>query len=177
MGHSQGTHIAANLAEQNPDIYALGYFSGNVSGRYSQFILQDRNAAKTGKVSREEAQANIEKRYEWWQLLCRGKMTDEQSGDPVHTWKSFSVSDVNRLVALKNPVYIAYGTEDDGPQLCNILPVYFELAGKTNYKMRPFVGCGHNFEEIMPDGSHNWDKMYWNEAVTNLSNGVKHWMY
>jgi len=55
-----------------------------------------------------------------------------------------------------------------GPQICDILPIFFELTGKTDYKMRPFVGYGHNFEEIEPDGSSNWDKMYWNDAVNEF---------
>jgi hypothetical protein len=61
--------------------------------------------------------------------------------------------------------YIAYGTKDDGPQQCDLLPIYFELAGKTNYKIRPFVGRGHNFEEITVEGKHNFDNMRWKEAV------------
>ena len=165
LGHSQGSHVAANLAEQNPDIWALGYFSGNVLGRLSQLIFQERDSAKTGKLSKEEAQDNIERHYQWWQNLCRGTLTEEQTGDPAHTWKSFSGSNIERLVALRMPVYVAYGTEDSGAQQCDILPIFFELAGKTNYQLRPFVGCGHNFEEITLAGESNWDKMYWDMAM------------
>jgi hypothetical protein len=157
------------LAEQNPDIYAISYSGGNILGRFQSIILQERNAAKKGKISKEEAQANIERRYEWWKDVCRDttEFTPDVS-DAKRTWKSFSTPDIKRITELKLPVFIPYGTEDDGPQMCDILPILFELAGKTNYKMRPFVGCGHNFEEIAPDGSHNWDKMYWKEAVNEF---------
>ena len=164
LGHSQGSHVAANLAAQNPDINALGYFSGNVLGRFSERIFQERDAAKTGRITEEAAQSNIEILYQWWQKLCRGISTDTQT-DPAHTWKSFSKSGIECLTSLQMPVYITYGTKDSGAQLCDILPIYFELAGKTNYKLRPFIGCGHNFEEISLDGRSNWDKMYWDKAV------------
>ena len=169
LGHSQGTYVAASLAAQNPDIYALGYFSGSIVGRYAQFILQIRNAARAGKISKEEAQTKIEEEYDWWKNVCRNT-TDfsVKEADSKRTWKSFSAPVIAQITTLKTPVFIAYGTEDDGPQMCDILPVYFELAGKTNYKMRPFIGCGHNFEEITPDGNHNWDEMHWNDAVNEF---------
>ncbi|MDR0872875.1 MAG: alpha/beta hydrolase family protein [Prevotellaceae bacterium] len=169
FGHSQGTYIAVRLAEQNPDIYAIGYASGNILGRYSGFILQERNAARKGIISKEEAQENIEKKYEWWKIVCRDTTDFSiEMGDSKKTWKSFSAPILKQLTDLKMPVFVSYGTEDDGAQMCDILPIYFELVGKTNYKMRPFVGCGHNFEEITPDGKHNWDKMYWKEAMNEF---------
>jgi hypothetical protein len=169
IGHSQGADVALSLAKQNPYIYALGYFSGSADGRFEPQIIEQRNASKKGKISNEEAQANIEKEYEWWKSVCRDT-TEFVPGtaDSKRTWKSFSGSDREKLVSLKIPVFITYGTEDVGPQNNDLLPIYFELAGKTNYKMRPFVGCGHNFEEIMPTGEHNYDKMHWNDAVSDF---------
>jgi pimeloyl-ACP methyl ester carboxylesterase len=167
LGHSQGARIAASLAEKNPDIYAMGYFCGSVLGRYQSFILRERNYAKKGKISIEEAQANIEERYKWWQNVCRDT-TEFVSGDLKRAWKSFSILDIKLITESKMPIFITYGTEDDGSQMCDILPIFFELAGKTNYKMRPFVGCGHNFEEITLDGNSNWDKMHWEDAVNEF---------
>ena len=37
--------------------------------------------------------------------------------------------------------------------------------------MMPLVGCGHNFEEISPEGMPNWDKMHWNDVM----NGFIEW--
>jgi len=164
LGHSQGAHIAAYLAAQNRDIYAVGYFSGNPLGRYSQLINEQRNKSKSGQLTINEAQSNIDSIYIKWESICRGVNKNNQV-DSDQTWMSFSDVYIDILVALKMPLYIAYGTEDMGGQFCDFLPIYFELANKTNYLLRPFIGCGHNFEEIMPDGSHNYDKMYWSEAV------------
>ena len=171
LGHSQGAHIVVHLAEQNPDILALGYFGGNVLGRFTGIIMEQRVAAIKGKISQEEAQSNIEFWYNWWQDVCR-RGEKIYPTDPVHTWKSFSSQYIEKFVALKMPVFIAYGTEDICALSCDLLPVFFELAGKTNYKMRPFVGMGHNFEEITPDGKSNWDNMYWDTAINEFINWV-----
>lgn len=168
-GHSQGSHEALQLAKQNPDIYALGYFSGNVLGRFQSLIQQQRADANSGKISQDEAQKNIENKYEWWKSVCRD--TTEFSigqSDTKRAWKSFSKPEIEDLTSIKTPVFIAYGTKDAGPQIGDIMPVFFELNGKTNYKMRPFVGCGHNFEEFKPDGSSDWDKMHWIEAMNEF---------
>lgn len=49
VGHSQGAHLAAHLAYENDDIYAVWYLSGNPTGRYSEFILSQRVAGQLGK--------------------------------------------------------------------------------------------------------------------------------
>lgn len=167
LGHSQGASVAAGLASENPDIHALGYFSGGVLGRYAQLIMEKRNASTTGQLSKQEAQAHIEGLHAYWQDICRGTNVDT-IGDRNHTWRSFSVPMVEKLTTLKMPVFVAYGTEDIGARPCELLPIYFELAGKTNYKLRAFVGCGHNFEEILPDGKHDFKNMHWDEAVNEF---------
>ena len=162
MGHSQGAHVVAHVAMNNQNIQALGYFGGNVMGRFSQMINQAQNLAKKGKISAEEAQAQTNNWYEFWRTVGRHTNWPYSTGDPPHTWKSFSQQYIDNFVQIKAPMFIAYGTEDPGSQQCVMLPIYLELAGKTNYVIRPFIGCGHDFEEILPDGTQNYDKWYWN---------------
>ena len=70
---------------------------------------------------------------------------------------------------MKTPIYVAYGAEDlEHAESCDLLPIYFERAGKTNYKMMPLVGCGHNFEEISSDRVPNYDKMHWDDVMTGF---------
>lgn len=174
LGHSQGSHVALELARKNQDIYALGYFGGNVLGRFASTIQKERNAANTGIKSQEEAQKIIEDKYAWWKIVCRDSTEYARDvSDAKRTWKSFSMPKIDVLTSIKTPIFIAYGTKDAGAQLADIMPVFFEMAGKTNYKLRPFVGCGHNFEEIKADGSSDWDKMYWKEAVNEFLDWVE----
>ena len=42
IGHSQGAQVAIEMAKENKIIAAVGYSSGNVLGRFSQYILQCR---------------------------------------------------------------------------------------------------------------------------------------
>lgn len=168
IGHSQGTYTAAILAKENPNISILGYFSGNPDGRLAQLIKQERKNAQDGKISHEEAQKNINNYYSQWTFFSKGIEPPGYIGDPANTWKSFSISLRETLSKLEKPIYIAYGTQDIGSQACDLLPIYFEAEGKSNYKLRPFLGCGHNFEEITPDGKSNWDKMYWDEAINEF---------
>jgi len=172
VGHSQGSYIAAKLAIENKSIKALGYFGGNPDGRFTQYIRAKRRAVLTKKTSVQEAQNDINKLYDTWNQYCKGIDKDSIGIDNVKSWKSFTYSAREELAKMKTPIYVAYGTEDlEHAESCDLLPIYFERAGKTNYKMMPLVGCGHNFEEISPEGVPNWDKMHWNDVM----NGFIEW--
>ena len=164
IGHSQGSHIALEIGAHNPDIYAVGCLSLNVFGRASQYILQSRDEGQRGIVSDSTAQKDIEETYEWWQDICRDS-TEIKTGNTKQTWRSFSRPFIEDIVNLKMPVYVAYGTEDLGPCMCDLLPLFFELKGKHDYKMHAFVGCGHNFEPILSDGKHDFDNMHWQDVI------------
>ena len=172
FGHSQGSYIAAKLAARNKSIKALGYSGGNPDGRFTQYIRSVRRAVLTKKISAQEAQNSINDIYETWSFYCKGIDKDSIGIDNVKSWKSFTYSAREELAKMKTPIYVAYGAEDlEHAESCDLLPIYFERAGKTNYKMMPLVGCGHNFEEISPEGMPNWDKMHWDDVM----NGFIEW--
>lgn len=164
VGHSQGSFVALELGLQNVDIHAVGCLSFNILGRYSQFILKQRNAVRYGIITDSIAQKNIDEKYEWWQNVCRDT-TEFETGNTKRTWRSFSRPFVDDIVNLKMPVYVAFGTEDDGASMCDLLPLFFELKGKHNYKIHAFIGCGHNFEQILPDGKSDYENMHWQDVM------------
>jgi len=173
FGHSQGSYIALELAKQNPSIRATGYSGGTPSGRFSLYVRQQRRDVITNTITAEEGQKNIEGYYDTWKSYCKGIDPTEDNADRAKAWLSFSKPLWNDLIHLKTPIYIAYGTEDlASAEGCELLPIYFEQAGKTNYKMMPLVGCGHNFEEISPEGVSNYDKMHWDDVM----NGFVKWV-
>jgi len=173
IGHSQGSYIAAALGRVNKSVKAIGYFSGNPDGRYTQYIRDIRRSELTKQITHEEAQSKINRFYDKWKSYCKGVDCDSMGLDNVKSWVSFSLSSRENLVKMKAPILIAYGTEDlEHAEGCDLLPIYFEINGKTNYKMMPFVGCGHNFEEIAADGKHNWEKMHWDEAIDGF---IEYW--
>lgn len=133
MGHSQGAHIAVHVAYEYPEIAALGYFGGNPLGRFAQFVVTERYRSLKGEASMEKTQEGLDRLYNKWRVICRD-LAKDNNGDPDRTWKSFSQIYIDKLTALKMPVFVPYGTEDPGGHLCYLLPVYFELAGKTDYE-------------------------------------------
>lgn len=170
FGHSQGSYIATKLARITPEIKAVGYSSGNPDGRFTLFIRQWRRSVQSKQATPQQAQDGINEFYEAWKSYCKGIVPEGmEKSDPAHTWTSFTLSLREDLVTMRTPVFIAYGTEDlESTESSELMPIYFEQAGKTNYKMFPVVGCGHNFEEYKVDGSPDYDKMHWDDVMKNF---------
>ena len=169
VGHSQGSYIAVKLAQKNDFIGCVGYFSGNPAGRYTIKIRNERRMANAKHITHAEAQENINRIYEEWRLFNQNKVPNGYAGDPPYTWISFTLPLWESLIELKTPIFITYGTMDtNSSESCELLPVYFEKYGKTNYKILPFVGCGHNFEEIDEDGQPDFNNMYWDKAINEF---------
>lgn len=169
FGHSQGSYVALKLAEQNPSIRAVGYAGGNPSGRFSLFIRQQRRAVISGNITAEEGQKNIDGYYELWKSYCKGINPEGGNSDRAKTWTSFTMPLWDDLIRLKAPIFITYGTKDlESTESCELLPIYFEKARKTNYLMKPYVGCGHNFEEISSEGVSDYSKMHWVDVMSNF---------
>lgn len=170
FGHSQGSYIAVKVAQNNSSIKAVGYAGGNPDGRFTKLIRAKRREALSKKITDQEAQNDINKLYETWRAYCKGDDIDNIGKDNVKSWTSFTYSAREEMVKMKIPIFIAYGTEDvEHAESCDLLPIYFEKAGKTNYKMMPLVGCGHGFQEVSSDGISNWDKMHWDDVMIGFS--------
>jgi len=169
FGHSQGSYIALKLAEQNPSIRAVGYSGGNPSGRFTLNIRKQRRDVISKKITPTEGQKNINEYYKVWKNYCKGIDPEVGNADRAKTWTSFTFPLWDELIHLKTPIFITYGTEDlESSEGCELLPIYFEKAGKTNYTMMPMVGCGHNFEEITSEGASNYDKMHWDDVMNSF---------
>ena len=166
VGHSQGAKVAAKVASENKDITALGFFSGNPMGRVEQFIRQIRLSEQKGILSQEKAQKEIYEIYDWWKWVNDHADTPSQNGeDSPRTTISFSVSVLPELLKIAVPMYFAYGTNDIGSSYCDLLPIDFIRAGKTNYKLVPYLGLEHNFFEIDSTGKPNYDKCHWEKVI------------
>ena len=70
---------------------------------------------------------------------------------------------------MKKPLFLAYGTEDYPKCIgYDALPLYFELEGKTNYKMYPVIGGDHNFNELDSNGVLI-GKEHWTEVMNEFT--------
>ncbi len=170
FGHSQGSYVAIKVANVNSSIQAVGATALSPHGRYQQYLSQVRYAEHNGQLSPEEAQAKINDYYDRWRHISQNRFDDSQlRGDTFKATYSFSESFVDDLLALKDPVYISYGTKDIGSLGCDLLPIEFERAGKKDYIVKAYPGLGHNFEEIDAAGNSQYDKMHWDEVFNSFT--------
>lgn len=170
VGHSQGAKVATILASQNKNIAALGFLSGNPLGRIDLFIREYRLQETKGILSKEEAQAKINKVYEWWQSLHDNIDKPSINGeDSPKTTISFSKPVLHELLNLQIPVFIGYGTQDIGASYCDLLPIDFIRVNKTNFRHVPYPGLEHNFMEVDEQGKRIPEKGHWNKVMFDFT--------
>lgn len=165
IGHSQGATIGVGIAQTNENVKGLAYLSGDPDGRFAQKIKNARKLVYQRKITPLEARQQLNELYDWWRDICSGEQEEGNTGDLPHTWESFSRPMREALVHLKIPLFMAYGTEDIAASGCELMPIYFELNGKTDYMIYPVIGCGHNFEEFTDSGQSDYGKMHWQEVI------------
>lgn len=158
-GHSQGARIAVGIASSNKNITHLGLFGYNPNGRIDQSIRQIRKNAEAGKISWEKADSLQKEQYDFYELI---QNPDSIEAHPSLTsWKSFSEPTINKLTELKIPVFIAYGSQDVGAELCDLLPLLFIENGKKNFHLKRYHNLDHNFFPIDEDGRPNHAEGKW----------------
>lgn len=174
LGHSQGSKVVIGAGLMNPKVSKIGYLSGNPLGRIDQLVREQRQLAKDGKMTVEESQQQIESVYEMWrQLNAHPNETTTEFGDPNKTWTSFSKPEIDNLLKIEQPLYIAYGTEDLTSVFCDLLPIYFISAKKNNLTLKPYLGLEHNFFELDKDGRPIYEKGHWQEVIDNFIKWIK----
>lgn len=163
-GHSQGARVAVGIASSNKSITQLGLFGYNPNGRIDQSIRQIRKNAEAGKITWKKADTLQKERYDFYKLV---QNSDSVKVHPsLISWKSFSKPTTHKLVKLKIPVYIAYGSEDVGAELCDLLPLFFIENKKKNYKLKRYPNLEHNFFPVDENGKPNHAEGKW-EIVMN----------
>ncbi len=166
MAHSQGTHVASELAVKNKNVTHLGLFGANVFGRIDQMIREERRRAETGKISWETAQKNMEYWYQLWAEANDPKA--KETRPDLYSWKSFSKPTFEDLLKLDIPIYLTYGTRDITSDLCGLLPLIFISHGKNNLTLKRQIGLDHNFFEVDNDGIPDYSKPHWRQVVNEF---------
>ncbi len=163
FGVSQGGDIATYVAKENPLVCAVGVISAGAFGRIQDIINEYRTMTIQGKITEEQMQKKLESYYAFWAYMDTIPDTTyvkESNGDIPSNQFGFAKPSVDILCNLKQPLFIAYGTRDPHSVRNELLPFYFIMTGKKNYKMRPALGRGHSFEVVRDDGSHDFDDRY-----------------
>lgn len=173
-GGSEGFTIGANLvANYNKSITHTILFSGHTGRRFEFEIYQIRDAIKQGKMDANEGQKQIEELYKFWKDITKyPKATDKTLGDTYYAWHSFSTKNINNLLKINTPLYIAYGTEDNEITIgLDYLPLDFIEKGKKNLTLKAYPNHNHQFFELKKDTTGKViDKVYRGDDV------AKNWM-
>jgi hypothetical protein len=168
-GGSEGFTVGADLVgNRNKHITHAILFSGNPERRFENNIYRLRRNAKNGVITAEEAQEEIDKMYEVWKDICNNPDSVEKSfGDTYRAWYSFSVRNLDHLLKIQIPLYIAYGTEDGEISTnMDMLPIEFELAGKKNLTFKSYLNYDHQFFEIKKSSAGEvTDRIYRGDSV------------
>ncbi len=173
-GGSEGFTVGANLvANYNQFITHTILFSGHAGRRFEFEIYQIRDAVKQGNIDADTGQKQIEELYKLWEDICENpKSTDKSFGDTYYAWHSFSGKNLDNLLKIKTPLYIAYGTDDKEITIgLDYLPLDFIEKGKKNLTLKAYPNHDHQFFELKKDTSGKViDKIYRGDDV------AKKWM-
>lgn len=169
LGHSQGSSVAIKCATQRSDITVVGLSACNPLGRFEAKIRKARLAEQRGEISSLQAQVRITELYDQWKYYSDNREDDTRpKGDTNKATFSFSENFIDDLLTINKPLYIMYGSRDESAVASDYLPVVFEAANKYNYQMAVYPGLGHNFEEIRPDGSSDFENIHWQQAFDSF---------
>lgn len=162
-GHSQGSKVAAAIAVNNKQVTKLGLFGANPFGRIDQLIRDDRKAAESDAITWREADLSMEKNY---QMLRDSYNVDSVRVKPyLLAWRSFSKPQINDLLKIKIPTYLAYATHDIASDLCDMVPLFYIQNQKTNLTYKRYLNLEHNFFEVKENGKADYEKPHWKEVM------------
>lgn len=165
-GHSQGARITVGIAASNKNVVQIGLFGYNPNGRIDGSIRQARKKAEAGQISWEKADSLQQEQVDFYKMI---QNEDSIKNHPSLTsWESFSKPTMNQLLKLKIPVYIAYGSQDIGADLCDLLPLYFIVNKKSNYKIVRYPNLEHNFFPIDANGQPDYQNGKWKSVMNEF---------
>lgn len=157
VGQSEGAMVAISTYGQNPkQIKAVGFLSGSVDGARSIGIVNERKQQIIKKQSALDTQNQISFEWNFWKDCTKGIDKYNFGKAELKTMISFGRSFREDLIKMEKPLFLAFGTEDYPKCIgYDALPIYFEIEGKSNYKMYPVIGGDHNFDELDSNGELN----------------------
>lgn len=152
LGFSEGFQAGAALLARSKLVTHAVLMVGNGFTQFFDFIIQNRQDAICGKISQQEAQANIDS----LQQVYKNIMADPASttrhwfGHTYLRWSSFaSLEPFEILTKVKIPVYLVGATADENTSVLGLdyIRLKSELAGKSNLIYHP-VPYDHGFNEV-----------------------------
>ncbi|HTA61538.1 MAG TPA: dienelactone hydrolase family protein [Bacteroidia bacterium] len=162
-GHSEGSTIAAKMAQQSNKITHLIYASGNPQGRIMAMVARDR-AIETDTDSTRYTQDE----FVYWQNTVNNKNSlNDSLGDTYKATYNFSIPPIQYLLALKIPVLICYGTKDESAPFNDYLHIETIRQKKQNFTYNAYIGLEHNFFPLTKNNKPDYSQYNWNKIATD----------
>ncbi|MFK7820120.1 MAG: alpha/beta hydrolase family protein [Planctomycetaceae bacterium] len=160
-GHSQGSDIAANMADKVPGITHLIYSSGSP---YHSTILD--MVQKQRRLDRGKAGARTEKHFEFWESVVRSPFAAAQQHgwDTNNTIFSFSQSQNEILKRVRIPVLVTYGTEDTVAPFNDMFRIETIRDRTKDITFKAYHGTEHNYFGVTDEGELDFDKFGWDNV-------------
>lgn len=165
-GHSQGSHIALEIACTNKKVTQLGLFGFNPLGRIDQYIRKLRKQAEAKEISWQEADSIQLSVFNDYASYFKQNSSEDETY--AKSWVSFSKSQVSKLIEIKIPIYIAYGSNDINGDFCDLIPLYYIEQGKTNFKIIRYPNLEHNFFPIDNNGVIDYENGKWKTVINEF---------
>ncbi len=169
IGHSQGSKVGAVLASESNQIASVSLLGFNPYGRYDQFIRAERQKLQDELITPEEYLTNIDELYDRWQSICN---TPNDVNLEHHTWVSFSKNYLPYLLQIDVPIFVGYGTKDIISDNCDLLPIDFISAGKSNLTVKPYFGLDHSFYQVVDGKPDHRNGAHFGDVVNDITNWI-----
>ncbi|WP_445751997.1 dienelactone hydrolase family protein [Polaribacter sp.] len=142
-GHSQGSGIAAKMADNLSKITHLIYSSG--LPYYSTILAM---LHKERMMEEDEENPYVEKTIDYWKNVVKNpyQINNEDGWDSNMTMYSFSKSQNELLKRLKIPILISYGTKDESSPYQDLFRIETINEGSENIEFKVYVGLDHNYQ-------------------------------
>ena len=159
-GHSEGSSIAVKHGLDDKRVTHVIYSGGNPFGRIMAIVEQNRKIETDSYKSGEE-------QIRFWE-----KIIDNPSIDK--TTYSFSYpKPIEIIKELKIPIYVCYGTKDDGTVANDYMRLEFVREKRDNVTFKSYIGTEHNYFYVEKTGEINYDKFNWDKVVSDWSDWLK----
>jgi pimeloyl-ACP methyl ester carboxylesterase len=166
-GHSEGSTIAACLAQVTPTVTALIYSGGNPMGRIVTVIERSR---ATETDSTQAAEADVKS---WEKIVADPENMESVGADTYKAAYQFSIPPIGYLEKLTIPVLFTYGSKDAGSPFNDYWRVETIRRHLKNFTFRAYIGTEHNFFPLRPDGTVNYDIFNWDKVAEDWRKWLK----
>lgn len=169
-GHSEGAPVAAKLGTVNKQITHLGFWAGNALPDFYDFALFNSKASWSDKISKEEANNNIQNLISSFQEIADNPEDVNAKDKDDYTnkrWWSYAEPPINNLLKIDIPIFVQVAANDESAPIEStyLIPLEFIRLKKGNLTYEVCIECDHGFEIKKADGKTE-DK--WSEIFQNF---------